>query len=126
MRRNEPPTLASSLVSADADVQRFIENALDEIQWLRSRLTAAERSAVVSHPKGPVSPDRSAPKHDLVLEQLTEISELRACLDRVQALCDLTEWAAKSTGSTRPTVQVSDLRKAMKPDNWRRAPSGDF
>jgi hypothetical protein len=114
--RHELRTLASNLPLTDPDIQRFVEVALDEIERLRSQQAAAEHNVAVSNPKGMISPERSAHQHDLLLEQLAEITELRARLARAEALCDLAEWAAESTRGALPSVQVSDLRKAIKPD----------
>ena len=115
--RNELRTLAHNLPSTDPDIQRVIGAALDEIERLRSQQAVADHEVAVSNPKGMISPERSAPQHDLLLEQLAEITELRARLSRVEALCDLAEWAGYSTRGAIPSVQVSDLRKAIKPDN---------
>jgi hypothetical protein len=88
-----------SLVDArqptDAEVRQFLEDAVAHCSRLK----------------------------DLLRLRGVEIAALYARVERVMALCDLSEWADEELGHGRPSVLIDDLRRAIGSDE--RAISSD-
>ena len=61
----------------------------------------------------------------LILQQEYEISQMNAALDRVRALRDLAQWAARADGDTdaEGNIRSADLNRALDRSWFDAAPS---
>jgi anti-sigma factor ChrR (cupin superfamily) len=117
--------MAERLRAESSEVQRFAAAALGQIERLTALVQEVHRSADASPDHTARADDRSQRLQDLVIEQAATIELRQAALDRVRALCDLSEWSASTTDASRDdaTVRVSDVLRALdrnQPDDLTR------
>lgn len=102
--------LAKSVPLADREVGAVVNELVAEIEHLRA---LAERSGLIDEPdlRRGGSVERLGA---LLVEQASQLQALQARLQRVLALCDLSEWAFQTTASAaEASVRVSDIRRAL-------------
>ncbi len=98
--------LTESVPLADPQVSAVINELIAEVSRLRADLG---RSA--GQDRGARASVESLTA--LLLEQASELQRERERLQRVQALIELSSWAAGTDAAGDPSIRSSDLRRAL-------------
>ena len=117
--------LLSSDAFDDPDVRHFVTQAASEIDRLSSAPSRADREPVLAPGDGFLDADHRGRLESLILQQEYEISQMNAALDRVRALRDLAQWAARADGDTdaEGNIRSADLNRALDRSWFDAAPS---
>lgn len=109
--------LADLVDSREPLVRQFLVQALAEAERLSAALSAAERRYDAIEARTFLDGGHRRRLEDLIMRQEADLARATATIERVKALAEMAQWAARTAGpSRRVSVLVDDLLAALAED----------